>query len=118
MLITPPVKRMTLAALAAVPAALMATSAALAADVVFQLRNQTTASLTEFYVSPVTSDNWEDNIIPAGESLSRGDSVEVTIPDDGRGCMYDILGVFSDGDEVDEYEVNICELSDYTYTED
>jgi hypothetical protein len=117
MLITNSARRFALASVAAIPTALMATTAVLAADVVFMLNNETSDNLIEFYASPTTADNWEDNIIPEGDFVASGETVRVTIPDDGRGCLYDILGVFDDGSEIDEYNVNICEMSEYTYSE-
>lgn len=108
---------MTLTALrSATLAAALAFAAlpAMAADISFVLSNETSVVLTEFYASPTSSDDWEDDILGA-EVLGAGDSGTVTISDD-RGCEYDIKAVFADGDEITD-SVNICEIQSYTFSE-
>jgi len=84
---------------------------ALADDIVFTLTNATDVDLIEFYASPTTSDDWEDDIL--GEDiLPAGAQAEITIGGD-RGCDYDLKAVFADGDEVTE-QLNICEIDDFT----
>ncbi|MEO0758401.1 MAG: hypothetical protein AAFY78_16195 [Cyanobacteria bacterium J06648_16] len=106
-----------LAAALAVPMGLLIAGGAIAQEITFLLRNETTANLLQFYASPVTSDSWEDDLLAEEEPLVVGETLNVVIPDDGRGCMYDIKGIFADGDEVEEFGVDICDLGTYTYTE-
>ena len=84
---------------------------ALADDVSFTLSNQTGSELTEFYASPVGSDNWEENIL-AGGALAAGSEGQVQIAG-ASGCDYDLRMVFADGDVVEDSS-NICDTATYT----
>ena len=106
-----------IATVASLPAAMMGASSALAEDSVFIMINNTSANMVEFYASPSTADTWEEDIFDGYVLRSRGGEVEVTIEDDGRGCIYDFLAVFDDGIEVDEYQIDICNMGEYEYTD-
>lgn len=86
-----------------------------AADITFTLTNNTSVDILEFYVSSTESDEWGDDILGA-DILVAGGSGTVTISEDA-GCDYDIRAVFVDGDELED-SVNICELSEYTFSEE
>ncbi|WP_008317556.1 hypothetical protein [Leptolyngbya sp. PCC 6406] len=118
MLQTAPLRTTALAALMAIPAPLLATTAALAEDVVFQIQNNTSAAIVEFYISPITSTSWEDNVVPEGQSLPPGEMVNMTVVDGSPDCRYDMLALFSDGGEVSSFDVNICEVEVWTYSEE
>ena len=85
---------------------------AFAQDMLFTLNNRTGYVLVEFYASPVTSSDWDEDILGA-DVLGTGESVDVLIADGRANCEYDFLMVFDDGDEVTD-QVNICELGSYT----
>lgn len=115
MLTLPSLRTAALATLMTVPASLVGTAAALAEDVVFQIDNATNAAIVEFYISPVTSDSWEENVVPPGGELAAGGSVTLTVEDGYPACQYDMLAIFSNGIEVDDYNINICELEVWVY---
>lgn len=115
MKITMLLKYFAVATAALIPSTVITTATAFAANSTFVLKNQTSANLVEFYISPANSDGWGNNIIPEGRSVVSGGNFDVTIQDNGKGCLYDILGVFDNGSGLPEYNVNICEISDYTY---
>lgn len=80
----------------------------------FRLTNRKSRSIHYFYVSPTNVDSWEEDIL-GRDTLSPGESIRVSI-DDGRGsCLYDFKAVFSDGSTSTDYDVNICDLSAYTF---
>lgn len=85
---------------------------ALAQDMMFTRINRTGSTLVEFYASPVTLGDREDDILGA-EVLETGHSAQVLIADDRTNCAYDFLMIFADGDEVED-QVNICEPGSYT----
>jgi hypothetical protein len=117
-MLTFPSRRTTaLATLLAIPASLVGMAAALAEDVTFRIDNDTNASIVEFYISPVTSDSWEDNVVPPGGELAPGGSVMMTVEDGSPACQYDMLAIFSNGNEVDDYNINICDLEVWVYDE-
>ena len=104
-------------AVLSIPMIFTISAIALAEDVSFKLYNDTSSRLVEFYVSPSELDDWEENLIPAGESVPPGGSGTVDIRDGRTVCEYDIWGVFSNGSEVDDYDIDVCELESYTFFE-
>lgn len=90
--------------------ALMAAPLA-AQEISFDLHNETGVALVEFYASPTSADDWEEDILGM-DVLAAGESATVTIGGD-RGCDYDLLFVFADGDELVDSD-NLCEISEYT----
>jgi PhoPQ-activated pathogenicity-related protein len=97
------------------PLSALAASAVLAQDLQFTLYNETSSALVEFYISTSESDSWEENLIVS--PIEAGDSATVLITDGETVCEYDIFGVFENGAEAEDYELNLCELGSYTYTE-
>ena len=83
-------------------------------DLVFTLVNKTDATLSEFYASPTGVDNWEEDIL-GQDVLNVGDSGTITIADGRETCIYDIKGVFTDGDSAEQYKVNLCETETYEF---
>lgn len=76
--------------------------------------NQTGFTIVAFYGSHTDAGTWEENIF-GGEVLASGQSVVVNF-DDGTGyCVFDIRAEFDDGDVLEEYGVNVCELETFTY---
>ena len=81
-----------------------------------RINNYTSYDIIEFYASNKGSRSWEEDIL--GRSiLPAGQSVVINI-DDGSGyCKYDFLAVFEDGEELVKYDNNVCELSQFNYTD-
>lgn len=75
----------------------------------FTLNNHTDHVLVALYISVVSTDDWEEDILGDGV-LGAGDSVEVTIDDELPDCEYDLKAVFEDGDEAILGSENFCEL--------
>ncbi|NEO84675.1 MAG: hypothetical protein F6J87_10535 [Spirulina sp. SIO3F2] len=90
----------------------------------FTLVNDTDRPLVEFYVSPPSSEEWEENLIPEDAYLGPRKQIQVVINDGRPDCAYDILGVLgpSEDGSVGEGElihsgVEICDGTTYTYAE-
>ena len=68
------------------------------------------------YTSNKGSRSWEEDIL-GRNILPAGQSVVINI-DDGSGyCKFDFLAVFEDGEELVKYDNNVCELSQFNYTD-
>jgi hypothetical protein len=89
-------------------------SIAQAEDLVFELVNDTSFDLMEFYTSPANVDEWEEDVL-GDEYLASGYAVDVLIADGRSDCVYDIKAVFNDGDVVEDYGVDLCDLGSYTF---
>lgn len=80
-----------------------------------QINNTSSYDIVEFYASNTGTGTWEEDILGA-DILPAGGSVMVNV-DDGSGyCKYDFLAVFDDGDEVISADNNVCELSQFNFT--
>ena len=73
--------------------------------------NNTTYSLTEFYVSPSDSSaDWNtDNNLLGGQIIAPGNSLTVTIADGLDECTYDLMGVlYGVAEHAYQYQINTC----------
>lgn len=90
-----------------------------AEPVTFTLINSTNRPLEEFYASPPSSNDWEEDILGVNV-LGPGESTEITINDGRSDCLYDIKGILGSGDGVGrgaliESQVHICNGETYGY---
>lgn len=88
----------------------------------FTLENNTDRPLLEFYASPPSSDDWEDDILGT-DILLPGQSVEITIDDGREDCLYDFKGVLGPSDdgsvgegELIQSKVQVCDGETYEYS--
>lgn len=102
-----------IATIAAAIALGMASAPALAQTVEFKLINESSHTITYFYASPSDESNWGDDLFDELGVLEPGYNVSVTLGADGN-CLYDFRFETAEGAELDEYEVNVCELESYT----
>lgn len=81
-----------------------------------RINNRSSYDIIEFYASNTGTSSWEEDIL-GRDILPSGSSVVINI-DDGSGyCKYDFLAVFEDGDEVVSNDNNVCELTDFNFTD-
>jgi hypothetical protein len=81
-----------------------------------QINNQSSYDIVEFYASNTGTKSWEEDIL-GSSILPAGNSVMINI-DDGSGyCKYDFLAVFSDGEQATSTNNNVCELSQFNFTD-
>ena len=83
------------------------------ANRVVQIGNTTGVTMTHFYASNTSRDNWEEDIL-GSDVLPSGRSLDVNIDDGTGACMFDFKARFADGDEVIERGVNVCTRSTWT----
>lgn len=105
------------AILSAVLLAAPVAAPALAEDLEFMLVNEASSDLVGFYVSPASSDNWEESLIPTGNYLAPGYEIGVLIADGLSTCVYDIRGVFRDGGDAEDFGLDLCDLGEYAFTD-
>lgn len=103
--------RLTRLATAAVLAALAGPTAA--ADVSYELINDSSLALAFFYTSPTTDPNWSQDLLGDANVLWPGETGTVTLFDASETCDFDVRFVFEDGQEVID-RVNVCDLASYT----
>lgn len=106
-------------AVAAPAAATTVAAAAAVAPAVRQDRrvtvvNRTGVTMREFYASNTSRSDWEEDILGA-DMLRSGGSVRINIDDGSGACRFDVKAVFTDGDEVVQYNINVCSVSTITF---
>ena len=82
----------------------------------FTLTNETSVDMLGFYASPQMATDWEENVLGDSAIRANGDRTIITLPS-SRGCIYDFLAVFADGDKLEKYGINVCDLEVHTYYE-
>jgi hypothetical protein len=76
--------------------------------------NNTGFTIVRFYGSHTDANSWQEDIL-GSEVLPSGNSVVINF-DDGTGyCIFDLRAEFEDGDVLEKFGVNVCELGSFTY---
>jgi hypothetical protein len=99
----------------AVPIVSLLAQAALADKSDFWVRNNSNNTISELYLSASNLDSWDNDLLRS-DTLQSGDRFQVGFGDDSSDtCLYDIRAVFSDGQVVEDYQVNVCDNDYYTF---
>ncbi|HEY9647818.1 MAG TPA: hypothetical protein V6C88_15690 [Chroococcidiopsis sp.] len=111
---SPRFRTIALAAVLAAPLAALAAQTALASKDNFVVNNDTRANMVELYLSPSNRNSWDSNVLSG--VLRSGQSTRVSFSDPSpQVCLYDIMAVFADGRQVQDYQINVCANADYTF---
>lgn len=81
----------------------------------FWVYNNSSITVNELYVSSSNRDSWDNDIL--GQNvLPTGSSIQVVFGDNSpSNCLYDIRAVFSNGQVLEDYQINVCNNTDYTF---
>lgn len=90
-----------------------ATSVARSGKQDFVLHNQTGVEIHELYVSPTTTDDWEEDVLGV-DTLPAGESVKVTFEDREHQAKWDMKVVDGKGNSIEWEKLNLIEISDVT----
>ena len=101
---------------AAVGAVWLVATPALAQNRDVTVTNATSTAMIEFYASNIGTNAWEEDILGV-DVLEPGEAVLVTVDDGTGACMFDFRATFSDGTEATRGGVNVCEISDFDFTD-
>jgi predicted HTH transcriptional regulator len=75
----------------------------------FTLVNKTGVEIHELYVSPHSTDDWEEDVL-GQDTLSNGDSVEITFSARERAKMWDLKIVDGKGNSIEWENLNLLEI--------
>jgi len=99
---------------AALGAWAIAGTSALAGEQDFSLLNATGYEISELYVAPSQSDDWQEDVL-GQDTLGDGQKANVSFSRDADACDWDLKVVYSDDNSSAEWRgVNLCELSAVT----
>jgi len=79
----------------------------------FTVHNETGVEIHELYVSPVTTDDWEDDVL-GRDTLPDGESVKITFDDRDKHVHWDLKVVDSKGNSIEWHDPNLIEISEVT----
>jgi hypothetical protein len=109
------IRNTLIAAACALPALSLSATAALASKDNFVVRNNSGSTITELYVSESSRATWDNNVLGT-DTLPRGASTQVNFGDRSPNlCLYDIRAIFSNGQVVEDYQINVCRNSEYSF---
>ena len=77
----------------------------------FVLHNETGVEIHELYVSPTTTDDWEEDVLGV-DTLPAGESVKITFEDREHRAKWDLKVVDSKGNSIEWESLNLIEISD------
>ena len=107
-------RRVGLAVAASGALAIAGTSAALAADQDFSLINATGYAISELYVAPTKTADWQEDVL-GQDVLGDGQQVNVSFSRSSDTCHWDLKVVYADDNSSAEWlGVDLCELSAVT----
>ena len=79
------------------------------------IKNRTGWTMLRFYASDSRKDDWEEDIL-GDDVLENGQNVSINIDDGSGACVYDFKAEFTNGEELTRSRINVCEISEYSYT--
>lgn len=104
-----------IAAACALPVLSLSATAALASKENFVVRNNSSSVIAELYVSESNRSTWDNNVLGA-DSLPRGGYTQVNFGDRSPNlCLYDIRAIFSNGQVIEDYQINVCRNAEYSF---
>ena len=92
---------------------LAATAFARAGKQDFILHNSTGVEIHELYVSPHTTDDWEDDVL-GRDTLADGESVKITFDDREKSVMWDLKVVDGKGNSIEWENLDLIKISEVT----
>lgn len=84
------------------------------AEYKFVLINKSALAIAHMYVGPSSSEDWGDDILEKIGEIVPGGEATITVVTAGEECLYDFRFETPDGVELEQYEQNVCSLSDFT----
>ena len=79
----------------------------------FVLHNETGVEIHGVYVSPVTADDWEEDVL-GKDTLPNGDSVKITFDDRDKHAHWDLKVIDGKGNSIEWHDLNLIEISELT----
>lgn len=79
----------------------------------FTLHNATGVEINELYVSPHSTDDWEEDIL-GQDTLKSGDSLHITFTPREKAKLWDLKVVDKEGTSITWVNLNLLEISEVT----
>ncbi|HVS82880.1 MAG TPA: hypothetical protein VHE60_14215 [Pyrinomonadaceae bacterium] len=79
----------------------------------FLLHNKTGVEIHSLYVSPHSSNDWEEDIL-GKDTLADGDSLKITFEDREKHVHWDLKVTDKDGNSLEWEDLNLIEIAEVT----
>ena len=79
----------------------------------FILHNQTGVEIDSLYVSPHSTNDWEEDVL-GQDTLASGDSVKITFEDRDKHVHWDLKVTDKEGNSLEWDDLNLIEISEVT----
>jgi len=79
----------------------------------FVLHNETGVEIHEVFVSPVNTEEWEEDVLGT-DTLADSDSVRITFDDRDKHVHWDLKVVDGKGNSIEWHDLNLVEISEVT----
>lgn len=76
----------------------------------FDLVNKTGLTIDKVFVSPHDGDDWEEDVL-GQDTLGNGQKVHIRFHRATKTCKWDVKVVFSDGEDAEWEDFDLCEAS-------
>ncbi len=85
-------------------------SPALAAEETLTVNNRTGYTISEIYIAPASSDNWEEDVMGRDE-LETNTSVDIDFSKSEDTCKWDLRAVYDDKSDAVWRNIDLCKIS-------
>lgn len=106
-------KILIVAALGALVTSTVGVSGALAGPQDFTLHNATGYDIAKVFVSPMSTNSWEEDIM-GRDVLSKDDNVKINFAPSTDHCQYDLKVIYTDNESAAWTNINLCTVSNIT----
>jgi hypothetical protein len=93
--------------------AVSATSALAKGEETLTIENRTGYTITEVYLAPASSDNWEEDIL-GKDTLDTNTSFDVDMSESADTCKWDLRAVYEDKSAAKWRNIDLCKISSIT----
>ncbi|HEV7843982.1 MAG TPA: hypothetical protein VGO69_09825 [Pyrinomonadaceae bacterium] len=79
----------------------------------FILHNMTGRAITELYISPHSTNEWEEDIL-GQDTLPNGESLKINFSREEKAAKWDLKIVDKEGNSIEWESLNLLEISEVT----
>ena len=81
------------------------------AEEILKINNRTGYTISEIYIAPATSDNWEEDVMAADQTLETGTTLNIDFSRSEDTCTWDLKAVYDDATTAVWKNINLCKIS-------
>jgi hypothetical protein len=87
-----------------------------AADIKFDIVNNSARAIDNFYTSSADTTDWQEDVL-GEDTIAPGGTDTITISTSGDQCLYDLRFIMEDKAELIEKGIDVCKLGSFTLSD-